>query len=72
LLKIAEIIEPEKISHDDILNAIQEGLDDVKNGRITEHMAVMNEAKERIAKKKNEYFGQMSQIGFRNSRRFSY
>ncbi|MDO3424695.1 hypothetical protein QWT87_07305 [Chryseobacterium sp. APV1] len=56
LLKIAEIIEPEKISHDDILNAIQEGLDDVKNGRITEHMVVMNEAKERIAKKKNEYF----------------
>jgi CCR4-NOT transcriptional regulation complex NOT5 subunit len=51
LLKIAEIIEPEKISHDDILNAIQEGLDE-KNGRITEHMAVMNEAKERIAKRK--------------------
>jgi predicted transcriptional regulator len=56
LLKIAEIIEPENISKDDILNAIQEGLEDVKNGRITEHSIVMNEAKERITKKKNEYF----------------
>lgn len=56
LLKIAEIIEPQINSKDDILKAIQEGLEDVKNGRIQEHSQVMNEAKERIAKKKNEYF----------------
>lgn len=56
LLKIAEIIEPEINSKDDILKAIQEGLEDVKSGRIQEHNQVMNEAKERIAKKKNEYF----------------
>ncbi len=56
LLKIAEIIEPEKISKDDILEAIQEGLEDVKNGRITEHSVVMEEVKERILRKKNEYF----------------
>jgi len=56
LLKIAEIIEPEINSKDDILKAIQEGLEDVKNARIQEHSQVMNEAKERIAKKKNEYF----------------
>ncbi|OCK49589.1 hypothetical protein SAMN05421857_1334 [Chryseobacterium formosense] len=56
LLKIAEIIEPEKNSKDDILNAIREGIEDVKNGRITEHSIVMNEAKERIAKKKNVHF----------------
>ena len=49
LLKIAEIIEPEINSKDDILKAIQEGLEDVKNGRIQEHNQVMNEAKERIA-----------------------
>lgn len=56
LLKIAEVIEPEINSKEDILKAIQEGLEDVKNGRIQEHSQVMNEAKERIAKKKNEYF----------------
>lgn len=56
LLKIAEIIEPEINSKDDILKAIQEGLEDVKSGRIQEHNQVMNEAKERIAKKKNKYF----------------
>lgn len=56
LLKIAEIIEPEKISNDDILNAILEGIDDVKSGRITEHSIVMSEVKERIAKKKNAHF----------------
>lgn len=55
LLKIAEVIEPETTSKEDILKAIQEGLEDVKNGRIQEHSQVMNEAKERIAKKKNEY-----------------
>ncbi|SIQ07499.1 hypothetical protein SAMN05880574_10533 [Chryseobacterium sp. RU37D] len=56
LLKIAEIIEPEVISKDEILNAIQEGLNDVKNGRITEHSLVMDEVKERITKKKNARF----------------
>lgn len=56
LLKIAEVIEPEINSKEDILKAIQEGLEDVKNGRIQEHSQVMNEAKERIAQKKNEYF----------------
>lgn len=55
LLKIAEIIEPEEHSKDDILKAIQEGIEDVKNGRIHEHTEVMNEAKERLARKKNEY-----------------
>ncbi|MFY7815816.1 MAG: hypothetical protein ACOVRK_11595 [Chryseobacterium taeanense] len=55
LLRIAEIIEPETNSKTDILKSIQEGLDDVKNGNIQEHRLVMSEAKERIAKKKNEY-----------------
>jgi hypothetical protein len=55
LLKIAEIIEPEKHSGDDIPKAIQEGLEDVKNDRIYDHKMVMNEAKERLAKKKHEY-----------------
>ncbi|MDF2833124.1 hypothetical protein [Chryseobacterium indoltheticum] len=55
LLKIAEIIEPEKNSKEHILKAIEEGLEDVKNGRITEHNLVMKEARDRITKKKNEY-----------------
>ena len=55
LLKIAEIIDPEVTSKDDILKAIEEGLDDVKNGRITEHSIFMNQAKERIARKRNEH-----------------
>ncbi|WP_294301345.1 hypothetical protein [uncultured Chryseobacterium sp.] len=55
LLRIAEIIEPEEHSQEDILKAIQEGLEDVKNGRIHDHKMVMNEAKERLAKKKHEY-----------------
>jgi len=55
LLKIAEIIEPERISKNDVLSAIQEGLDDVRRGRITEHSIVMDEVKERIAKKKNAH-----------------
>jgi len=55
LLKIAEIIEPEKNSTEHILKAIEEGLEDVKNGRITEHSLVMKEARDRITKKKNEY-----------------
>ncbi|WP_051230493.1 hypothetical protein [Epilithonimonas caeni] len=55
LLKIAEIIEPEVNSKDDILKAIEEGLEDVKNSRITEHSIVMSEAKERIARKINEH-----------------
>lgn len=56
LLKIAQVIEPVINSKEDILKDIQEGLEDVKNGRIQEHNQVMNEARERIAKKKNEYF----------------
>lgn len=55
LLRIAEIIEPEEYSKDDTLKAIQEGLEDVKNGRIHEHNVVMNEAKERLVRRKNEY-----------------
>jgi hypothetical protein len=55
LLKIAEIIDPEKTSKEDILKAIEEGLDDVRNGRITSHQTVLSEAKERIVRKKNEY-----------------
>ncbi len=55
LLRIAEIIEPEEHSEEDILKAIKEGLEDVKNGRIHDHKTVMNEAKERVAKKRNEY-----------------
>ncbi len=54
LLKIAEIIEPERISND-VLSAIQEGLNDVRRGKITEHSIVMDEVKERIAKKKNAH-----------------
>lgn len=55
LLKIAEIIYPEVNSKDGIRKAIEEGLEDVKNGRITEHSTVMTEAKERIARKRNEH-----------------
>ena len=55
LLKIAEIIDPEVNSKEDILKAIEEGLEDVKNGRIIEHSIVMSEAKERIARKRNEH-----------------
>lgn len=54
LLKIAEVVDPAERFRLDTKTAIQQGLDDVKNGRVTPHEKVMKDAKARIQKKKNE------------------